>query len=341
MPDDPRVGRSLVAILPGGRVAWLEVGPAPASAASLDHVALLAEGAARRRHAALRRQRAGIVVYARLSAAAARHVSRTLVRRRRRLRRRVRRRALALDRRLSRAREVFRRKLARRVHVERESVRRLHRRDLWDKAVLVTALPLFAAYRQKGRPLAEAHVALLLSTLLWLVGDDVVDTIFGPDEPSPYAVKDLDVWSYIAPVASLLGGYWLLSDFQHERFVGGSVHIPPDAFVPVDLGGLQVLYRHAVAVDLGRAVAPGHLPDLQSLADVPAVATIGPVRFTSDPLVTAPSVLELSAQVLQGLLVITFDATATLTGAVDPVPPVLESLEVAWMVDTRPPTARE
>jgi len=357
MSDDPRVGRferrpgadagpeapprslrTVTAILPNGRVLWLGVGPAPGTEASLQRVAHLAEASARRRRAQAKRQRAGMLLVARLSAASSRHVSHRLVARRRRLRRRVKRLDLRLDRRLARAREVLRRKLERQRHLETESVRRQHRRDLWDKAVVLTTLPLFAAYRAPGRPFAESHLALLLSSLLWLVGDDVVDAVFGPEEPSPYALGDLDIWSYIAPAGNLFGGYWLLGEFQHERFVAGVARIPPDAFSPRVLAAPVVLYEHAIAVDLSRIVAAGRFPDLAGLAEVPVVVTIRSLRFSSHAALAAPRAIDLSAQVIRGALVIDFRATAevTLGAPTDPLPPVLESLEVAWMVDTAP-----
>jgi hypothetical protein len=359
MSDDPRVdpfewrpggdagrgaplrsSRTLAAILPNGRVLWLDVGPAPATAASLARLADLARGTLRRRRAALQRQRIAIALVARLSAGAARRVARAKVARSRALRRQLTARTHAIDRRLAKARETLRKQRHRHIHVQRESVRRIHRRDLWDKLVLGTSLPLFAAYGEAGRPFAAGNLALMLNTLLWLVGDDVVDAVFGPEEPSPYAANELDVWSYIAPFGNFFSGHWLLRDFQHERFVSGFAQVPGDAFA-VTRSGADLLFEHAIAVRMDRVVGSARFPDFQSLRDVPAVASIRSLRFSSDPRMGPPRALGTSAQVIDGILVIFFRAAAQDLGVppAGPVPPVLESLEIAWMVDTAPRAA--
>src|SRR5262249_14323104 len=135
-----------------------------------------------------------------------------------------------IDRKLAKAAEGYLSHVERQLRIERETVRRLGRRSLWDQIVIVSAFLLFAAYGQPGQPFGANNVTLALSLLIWLVGDEIVDLLFGPEQASPYPLRDTDAWSYIAPAGSLLAGWWLLGDQQHERFVAGRVVISPDSF---------------------------------------------------------------------------------------------------------------
>ena len=70
-------------------------------------------------------------------------------------------------------------------------------------------------------PFGANNLTLTLSLLIWLVGDEIVDALFGSEEASPYPLRDTDAWSYLAPIGNLLAGWWLLGDRQHERFITG------------------------------------------------------------------------------------------------------------------------
>ena len=159
---------------------------------------------------------------------------------------RLRREAVAGDarvaRRLTKAREEYRSRLAKQIAIERAAVDRLAQRDLWDKIAIASSLPLFAAYGERGNPFGSKNVALLVSLAIWLVGDEVRDALFGSAERSPYPVRDMDTWSYLAPVLNLLAGWWLMSGYQHERFVTGLTA----AFAPrpaVFIGGARCATR--------------------------------------------------------------------------------------------------
>jgi hypothetical protein len=114
-----------------------------------------------------------------------------------------------------------RRRVAEEILLGRETARRMRRRDLWDKILIATSLPLFAAYGQRGNPFGVNNLTLLISLLIWLVGDEIADTLFRSAEKSPYPLRDADIWSYIAPAGNLLAGWWLMDGQQHERFVVG------------------------------------------------------------------------------------------------------------------------
>src|SRR5262249_19103467 len=121
--------------------------------------------------------------------------------------------------------------------------------------------------------------------LIWLVGDEIVDFLFGSEQASPYPLRDTDAWSYIAPAGNLLAGWWLLGDQQHERFVAGRVVISPDSFTSASnkaasAGAPELIYRYEGRIGLSRIVAPEHFPDFQRFQDVPAVATITSIHRT-------------------------------------------------------------
>jgi hypothetical protein len=337
----PRGTRTLAAILPNGRTVWLRVDPALAPAAAVNQVAHLAQHAAERGQAATLALDEAVDRLAQAAAADAERLEGTRLRRARALRRRLVAGDHALDRRIAQAAGELRSKVERQLEVERTSVRRLRRRDLWDKLTIVSALPLFAAYGQRDRPYASNNVVLLLSLLIWLVGDEIVDAVFGSEETSPYPVHDTDAWSYVAPVANLLTGWWLLGDRQHERFITGHTTIARNAFKaepgPAAMGGGPGLkYKYSAKVNLGQVVARAHFPDLETYKRVPAVATIGAIVASADGMLANARVASHGAEVIAGELVLTVNAIADdrRGRAGGPAPPVLDSLEIAWMVDT-------
>lgn len=331
----PRGTRTLAAILPNGRIAWFDVTTPLAPAASLGNMVRLADGAAARQQAgaaaggrAIRRLAGAVeILTARL---AARRLERAKA-----LRRRMVHGDAAVDRRLSTAVADLRTRIARQIRIDRESIARLRRRDWCDKAVIASAWPLFAAYGQPGRPFGANNVALTLALLTWLVGDEVVAALFGKKADSPYAVRDADVWSYVAPFANLLAGWWLMNDLQHERFVTGVAsgfeRMPEDPGAPPG----EHHYEHAALVDLSRTIAPGHIGDFRTFVDVPVVATISRIEFSADGRALAARVSGLSATVVSGIAMVS--VMVITNGPVADNQALVDALEVAWIVDTAEP----
>ncbi|MDP2320396.1 MAG: hypothetical protein Q8O42_13785 [Acidobacteriota bacterium] len=327
--------RTLTAILPDGRVVWLTVNTPLAPATSLANAARLADGATRRQEIAVASRRRAITRLAQsiddgIARLSAQRVSRAAA-----LRRRLAAGDGARDRRLSQAVADFRRQVARQIRIDRESIARLRRRDWCDKAVIVSAWPLFAAYGQQGRPHAANNLALTLSLLTWLVGDELVAALFDRKPASPYAVKDADVWSYVAPFANLLAGWWMMNDLPHGRFVSGVASgFLRVAGVPAPLGEFH--YEHATLVDLSRTIAPGHLDDFRSFAKVPVVASVSAVRFSAAAEALAARTGPVSATVFNGALMLS--VTIITTAAVPAHQALVEALDVAWIVDTAQPS---
>ena len=331
----PRGTRTVSAILPNGRVVWLRVDPPLSPAIELRHVADVAEHGTRWRVAATHSNSAAIRRLAQQIAVDAEALTNARAGRAEALRRRMVARHNAIDRRVSKAAARFRTAIAEQIKVENDTVRRLRRRDLWDKIVLATALPLFAAYGQRGNPFGANNLALLISLLIWLAGDEVSDALFGSNEKSPYPVRDTDVWSYIAPIANVLAGWWLMSGLQHERFVAGSTSEFALTEAPGPAGPGELRHTYASNVNLAEVVNPGHFADFQTFADVPAVAAIQSVQFTMANARVSALAAEVNGQ-QPGILTITVEIVAPDPGVV-PVPAVLDGLKVAWMIDTQKP----
>jgi hypothetical protein len=233
----------------------------------------------------------------------------------------------ALERRFEKAREELRSRFEKQFEIDRENLRRLRRRGLWDKILLASSLPLFAAYGDRESPFGSNNLALTFLMLVWLVGDQVVEALFGSDRSkSRYALADADIWSYIAPVANGLAAWWLLGDRQHERFITGITTVSLDKKDPPVPA--EPLERFHVSVDLSGRVANDHFGDFETFTGVPAVATLGGRRAAGSAAI-APDIQGLRATVRAGTLRLKFRAVR------QPA-----EVEIAWMVDTSKPAAR-
>jgi hypothetical protein len=243
-----------------------------------------------------------------------------------------------LDRRVTKAADEYRRGLARQMTIERRTVQRLRRRDLWDKILLLSALPLFAAYGQRDRPHGVHNLTLTVSLLTWLIGDEIVQMLFGPAEKSPYPLDDTDVWSYIAPIGNILTGWWLLADRQHERYISG---LTSDLSEGVNGAGDTIL---SGVVDLAPLIASEHLEDFLAFTAsrpagdglvVPAMATIASIEWTQAAIDVDARAATVSATVIGRALALEIGVvtSAPLGGA-----QAMAAVKVGWVVDTARPT---
>lgn len=319
----PAGARQLNALLPNGKTIWLRVDAPLAPIASLDHVARLAERAMDGRDMRIGAHARTTGRLGRLVAADIARMNQARRARARALGRRIAAGDNRLDARLSKARDELRSRIDTQVRIDRENFRRLRRRDLWDKILLATALPLFAAYGDRRNPLGSSNLTLVFLLIIWLVGDEVVEAVFGSDHAkSPHALSDTDAWSYLAPIGNVLAAWWLLGDRQHERFVTGVTTVKLDA-----------RDRHHVDVKLSERIAVDHYADFETFAGVPVVATAGAMRRSSN--VTAdPRIEGLKARVREGVLTLSFRVVSS-TGL--PLPADAGEVDIAWMVDTDEP----
>jgi hypothetical protein len=214
------------------------------------------------------------------------------------------------------------------AHAE-AALQRLQRRHLWDEITLIGSLPLFAAYGRRANPLAENNVALTISALVWLLGDEITDFFSGTPRPRDEIVRDRDIWSYIAPFGSLLTGWWLFNEQQHEQFVTGI----SDQFVEQPTLAPAEQRVFVVSFDLGPFIAPGHIEDFRTFAGVPVVASAMGEWLAALSALGADNVA-LSTLVELGVLTIVVTATSS-TKSLPQEP--LPRPTVAWMVDVRDP----
>jgi hypothetical protein len=337
-----RGARTLNAILPNGQTIWLRVDPPLAPAGALRRLADIADHGARWRRAGTRAHSVAIQRLAQRLVDDAENLTQSRLERTERLRDRIVARYNQADRRLAKAAASYRRRVAEEIFLERETVRRMRRRELWDKILIATSLPLFAAYGQRGNPFGVNNLTLLISLLIWLVGDEIADTLFRSPKESPYPLRDADIWSYIAPAGNLLAGWWLMDGRQHERFiVGFTSEFAREEPTQIPTGDMRHIY--VAEVPMSKVVAPTHFEDFQTFRDVRSVATIRTVRLT-DPNATVESVTAIVNEVTPGLVTLGKPGILLLKVAIVapdpgvlPIPSVVDQLEVAWMVDTQDP----
>ncbi|HJZ78575.1 MAG TPA: hypothetical protein VKE51_42900 [Vicinamibacterales bacterium] len=334
----PQGARQLTAILPNGRTVWLQVDAPLAPATAVDHLARLWDDAAERRLSETAAVRRSIDRLANSVAAETERTEQARLDRARALRRRLVAADVKLDERISTARGELAARLEKQLKSDRENIRRLGRRDLWDKILIATALPLFAAYGKRGDLFDSNNLTLVASLLVFLIGDEVVEAIFGSDQSaSAFAVQDADIWSYLAPIANIAAIWWLLDDQQHQRFITGVTDVDLEHVRAHATHG-RTMYRYRVEVDLKKQVAPDHVADFETFADVPVVATFQAIEWSDAAKAIDPRVERLSARVDEGRLKLAFYVVPARTYKRRPYPTDLGKVHIAWMVDTDQPT---
>jgi len=174
--------------------------------------------------------------------------------------------------------------------------------------------------------------------LIWLVGDEIRDALFGSDERSPYPLREMDTWSYLAPLGNLLAGWWLMSELQHERFVSGLTK--EFAPLPPVVDGGKERHQYVGKVNLAPYIAPGHFLDFIGFKDVRAVVTPRILQLSADGEAAHATVEVVRAIVRHGGLEIVVSVLGDVPAA-PPGPALLDQLEVAWIVDTSKPEPSE
>lgn len=212
----------VTATLPNGRTTWFRLDPAPVP---VDQMNRLARQAARAdvRHALHTRATArSIETLTRSLAKDVASVNAAQLRGDRALGAKLRKGDAKLEQKITKAAGEVAAAGTKSAKQLTRGVGRIRRRAIWDSAVIASAAPLFAAYGQRDNPFGSHNVTLAAALGVWLFGDELTDMISGrPDDP-PTLVRDVDLWSYIAPFGNLLAGWWLMRDEQHQRFVTGT-----------------------------------------------------------------------------------------------------------------------
>ncbi len=349
-----RSGESaVVSILPSGRVAWLRVSPALATSTAVDDLRRRAAGSTYWRAALLARQRAALGRLVRAIRRDERTLSRARLAAARRLRRTLTGTLDRTEKRLLRETEAQHRALQMQQERHVLLAQRLERRDLWDKIVLASAAPLFAAFANIGNPFGTDNLTLALSLLVWLAGDEVADAISGVTGDSssssdgggtgkerlPEGLRELDIWSYLAPAGNLLSGWWLLHNRQHERFITGFAELKPFTFAgaPFLLTAGPRPLTFVASIDLLEQIAPDYVEDFEGFTGVPAVASVRQLTLTPGGVAAGAALQSLTAVVDGGALRITASVTAPAPNINAVGARLIDRFEVAWIVDTNPP----
>jgi hypothetical protein len=333
----------MVATLPTGRAVWLRFDASPAPLRDVDCLAAWDEGVSTSRARALRSNSKAAVAHKQALRRDMGQASRALLRAHRHLLRRMvhgdARLDAGLDQRLV---PVIDQALA--LQDKRDELGQSSaRRGLWNQAVVMTALPLLAAFGERGSPFTQSNLVLALSVFIFLFGDEVSDLLAGKRESQ---IRCADVWSYAAPFANVLSVWWLLGRRQHERFITGVVDQPTArpggkgiSVFTVRSGNVQTDTCWAI-VDLSPHIAPDRLADFVGQSEVVALATLRSIEANPDLPGIQPRIVRLRAQVRQDVLwviVIVVSVVPKSRFKGDP-PPLLSRLGIGWAVDSRPPS---
>ncbi len=175
------------------------------------------------------------------------------------------------------------------------AIRRERKRTLWNNILLATSAPFFAAYGEKGDPLAKNNLILTGSLVGWLFSDELLGYVAGK---SGALRTGANVLSYVAPFGNMATAYYFLNGKQHERFVAGT--------------NVIAVGQTAVKVKLDSQVGKDALEQFKKDAHTVAATSVGGDKVAVQAAIDG-------------------DGTLTLTLAAAAV----AATPVAWMVDTR------
>ena len=325
----------VTAILPNGRLVWLRMSPQLASSIETNRLSLDLQRARAERHDDLHAQHERLKRLTRRVRANFAQLSAAQVRADQQLRERVAKGDAATDQRVSRRLEPHRRRLAREIIVGRGIAKRIDRRALWDQLVVLSSLPLFAAYGQRGDPFGANNLALSVALGVWLLGDEVSEFFSTGRGPRDFT-RDTDVWTYLSPFANVLSGIWLMVDRQHERMLSGAVDSFTRVMAAVPAGQPRV-ETYQAEVNLTELVALEHAADFQTFVKVPAQALVLDASFATQlKLPSSARIVETTALIDRGVLTVSVTVTAAEAAAAQGgVDELLTALRVAWVADTR------
>ena len=331
----PRVrgARALVAMLPNGGSVWLNLRPAPVPVRELDRLTDSIGYMDARYVRKLDSNAAGSSQQLRAVKRDTARLSRIRLQQDHKLRKRISVGDAKQHRRIDRSLMPVIQQTKVNRKKQKALLRKQRWRELWNQLVLLSALLLMAAYGQRNNPLAGHNLLIALSLGVWLFGDELADWLSAERATRKDSIQGLDVWSYTAPFANLLTGWWLLSGRQHQRWISGMVDlkdITVQDFIHHD-SGRRRLHVVVAKLDLSSRIAPEHFPDFQTFEHVPAIASIRSVEFENDT-PSFPRVSLLSVAVVEGQLWIIAGVSA--------LRPALKTLQVAWIVDTQKPADR-
>jgi hypothetical protein len=332
-PDIPEVrGSSTVsARLPNGRTTSLELDPNPVAGAEIEQLRRAIQRRSILRAEAQQLNAVAVRELAERTAADTKRLIRRHVRTDQRLEVQARIGDRVNERRFEREAARVRRENREQERETHKALRRLQRRQLWDAILVASSAPAFAAYGQRSNPFTETNVTLLLSSLVWLLGDELSDMLAETPRPAGEIVRERDLWSYIAPLGNVLTAWWLFDDRQHERFVSGI----SDRFTEQRIPRRDRPERRTLetTVDLAQFVRPDHIDDLRTFTEV-AVVTTSIGTWQDELRALGADGIGVSATVELGIMTILVSVTSSAqTLPLTPLP----QPTIAWLIDVREP----
>jgi hypothetical protein len=128
-------------------------------------------------------------------------------------------------------------------------LKRQRQRQIWNNITIATSLPFWAAFGER-QLFGRNNLTLGLSTLGWLLGDELVDSF---RTKSGVVKGGANLWSYLAPVGNGVTVFFLLRNRQHERFISGVSQLTGPGTHTIPITANTTLFKKKAAEDFKTA----------------------------------------------------------------------------------------
>ena len=221
----PLQGAGVVtAILPNGRRSRMRIVPTVAPISEVNRLRTVITINDRRQALATNKQSRAITALASAQTAAVRKLTAEQVKSDKDLRKRLVEGDNRLDKRITKELSTGGGSLGKHGKQIMAQLKRQRQRQIWNNVTLASSLPFWAAFGER-QLFGRNNLTLGLSTLGWLLGDELVDSFRGK---SGVVKGGANLWSYLAPVGNGATIFFLLRNRQHERFISGVSDLPDD-----------------------------------------------------------------------------------------------------------------
>lgn len=299
----PLQGAGVVtAILPNGRRSRMRIVPTVAPISEVNRLRTVITINDRRQALATNKQSRAIAALASAQTAAVRKLTAEQVKSDKDLRKRLVEGDNRLDKRITKELSSGGGSIGKHGKQIMAQLKRQRQRQIWNNVTLASSLPFWAAFGER-QLFGRNNLTLGLSTLGWLLGDELVDSF---RSKSGVVKGGANLWSYLAPVGNGATIFFLLRNRQHERFISGVSDLPANGLHRIPITANTTLFKKKAAEDFAAA---SHTV-VASFVDGPGLQS--PLGDT----------LELAARVEAGTLLLDVDGLAG-------------RARVAWIIDTK------
>jgi hypothetical protein len=246
----PLQGAGVVtAILPNGRRSRMRIVPTVAPISEVNRLRSVITINDRRQALATNKQSRAIAALAAAQTAAVRKLTAEQVKSDKDLRNRLVEGDNRLDKRITTALSSGNGSLGKHGKQIMAQLKRQRQRQIWNNITIATSLPFWAAFGER-QLFGRNNLTLGLSTLGWLLGDELVDSF---RTKSGVVKGGANLWSYLAPVGNGVTVFFLLRNRQHERFISGVSQLTGPGTHTIPITANTTLFKKKAAEDFKTA----------------------------------------------------------------------------------------